>query len=155
MNELNENQKIFCAEYIKDRNGSRAYSVAYNRENDETSRVNASELLTNTNVKEYITRLLKPLHEKLGITAKYILKGIKNIAESADRYTKEGDAVPDFKTRLDAFNSLAKYKELALFVEKIETEHTGEITLKLEPEIIEYINNVNEKTTDSINTTKK
>ena len=38
--ELNEKQKLFCLEYLKDFNASRAYKTVYKVENDDTAKTN-------------------------------------------------------------------------------------------------------------------
>jgi phage terminase small subunit len=65
---LTEKNKIFCREYIFDWNGSRAYKIAYPNVNDATARANASDLLTKTNIKDYITEIQKNLEELAGIS---------------------------------------------------------------------------------------
>jgi phage terminase small subunit len=65
---LTEKNKIFCREYIFDWNGSRAYKVAYPNVTDETAKVNASRLLTNANLKEYIKEIQLNLEELAGIS---------------------------------------------------------------------------------------
>ena len=122
---LNESQKLFCEYYIANgRDGKKAYSSAYNREPDQTCEVNASRLLSDAKIMEYIATLLKPLHEKLGITAEYILSGIKHIADNAMKPTKGGDMVEDDAVRLKAYETLAKHKDLALFADKQNINHT-------------------------------
>ena len=58
MKDLNNNQKIFCREYVKNgSNGTQAYMKAYTGCTEETARINASKLLTNTNIQDYIKEL--------------------------------------------------------------------------------------------------
>jgi phage terminase small subunit len=57
---VTEKQKRFADEYLIDCNATRAYKVAYpNVKKDETARVNGSRLLTNANVKNYISEQLE------------------------------------------------------------------------------------------------
>lgn len=79
-NELNDAQKRFCEEYIYDFNGSRSYKVAYPDVTDGTARANSSELLTNTNIKEYIKYLQANLAEVSGISRLRVLKEYEKIA---------------------------------------------------------------------------
>jgi len=62
LEDLTEKQKAFCREYIFDWNGGRAYSKAYGT-SGLTSRVNASKLLTNTNIQQYIKSIQNNLEE--------------------------------------------------------------------------------------------
>lgn len=58
MKELNNKQKIFCREYVKNgSNGTAAYMKAYSKCTEETARRNASKLLTNTDIQGYIKEL--------------------------------------------------------------------------------------------------
>ena len=58
MKDLNNKQKIFCREYVKNgSNGTQAYMKAYPDASEETARINASKLLTNTNIQNYIKEL--------------------------------------------------------------------------------------------------
>ena len=57
-NDINPKQKIFCEEYAKHGNGTLAYRTAYPTvKKDGTAKVNASKLLTNTNIKKHIESL--------------------------------------------------------------------------------------------------
>jgi len=58
MKELNNKQKVFCREYVKNgSNGTAAYMKAYSKCTEETARRNASKLLTNTDIQNYIKEL--------------------------------------------------------------------------------------------------
>lgn len=78
---MNERQEIFIREYLKDFNGTRAYKIAYpSCKKDETARVNASKLLTNTNIQEAIQKQANKQLEKIEIDVNDILKELKAIA---------------------------------------------------------------------------
>ena len=86
---LNERQKRFINEYIKDLNGTRAYRKVYQCKNDETAAVNASKLLSNPKAKEYLEIRLKEREKRLEITQDKVLKelakiGFANITNFAD-----------------------------------------------------------------------
>lgn len=76
IDKLTPNQRIFCDEYLKDRNGSRSYLVAYKSVKKEASaEQGASRLLSsNVKVKAYIDYQLDKLSSETGITVKRILK---------------------------------------------------------------------------------
>ncbi|WP_294364671.1 terminase small subunit [uncultured Clostridium sp.] len=76
---LNERQKRFVNEYIKDLNGTRAYRKVYQCKNDETAAVCASQLLRNPNVKEYLDIKLKDREKRLEITQDRVLKELAKI----------------------------------------------------------------------------
>lgn len=74
-------QKRFCDEYLIDLNATRAYKVAYpNCKKDETVRANASRLLTNANVQEYIAQGQQELQEATKITQKKVIDELAAIA---------------------------------------------------------------------------
>lgn len=82
MRDLTEKQKVFVSEYLKDFNGSRAYKVAYpDCKTDATARVNASKLLTNTNISEAIREKADKQLEKVDVDVSYIIKNIVEITE--------------------------------------------------------------------------
>lgn len=80
---MTEKQKIFVREYLKDFNGTRAYKVAYpSCKKDEAARVNASKLLTKTNIKEAIQKQADKRLEKVEISIDDVLNELKSIAFS-------------------------------------------------------------------------
>jgi len=83
---LNDKQKAFCKEYSWDYNGTRAYKVAYNVENDNHAAVNANWLLSNTKIKEYLKYLKDNLAEQAGISPLMILNEHKKLAFSSIAY---------------------------------------------------------------------
>ena len=79
--ELTEKQKVFCDEWLKDLNGTRAYRAAYKGvKNDETAKVNASRLLTNANVQKYIQEKQKEREKRTEITQDMVLKELAKLA---------------------------------------------------------------------------
>lgn len=57
---LNAKQFAFCLEYVKELNGAKAYQEVYKCSYD-TAKVNASKLLTNTNLKACIDKLFSEI----------------------------------------------------------------------------------------------
>jgi hypothetical protein len=117
--ELNARQKAFCHNVIQGMTQREAYRKAYdiNINNIEDCDANASLLLNNHKVKEYIASYEQPLLNKLGITAEYILNGLKTIADKPD--AKDSD-------KAKALEILAKHKDLLLFAER----QISEVTVK-------------------------
>ena len=58
MKELTPKQKKFCQEYLKDFNGTRAYKTVYKVKSDKVAGVNASKLLGNARVSEYLSETM-------------------------------------------------------------------------------------------------
>ncbi|UYO62979.1 terminase small subunit [Acetobacterium wieringae] len=72
---MTEKQKRFADEYLIDLNATRAYKVAYpNIKNDETARVNGSRMLTNANVKSYISERIAEIRTENTATAQEVLE---------------------------------------------------------------------------------
>ena len=81
---LTEKQKIFCREYIYDWNGTRAYKVAYpGVKNNAVATVNASRLLTNANISEYIEFIQKDLEKLSGISRLMVVNEFRKIGFSS------------------------------------------------------------------------
>ena len=118
MKKLNPKQKRFCEEYIIDLNASAAAVRAGYTE--KSARVTASKMLTNANIEAYIQSLSAKHTEKTGITADWVLNGIK---ELTDRLLKMDDPKAAFK----GYELGGKY--LTLFSDKVDhTSSDGSMT---------------------------
>ena len=89
---MNNNQKLFCHEYIKNgNNGTRAYMEVYDVD-EETARRSASRLLTKDDVRKYIESLQDELKEETIMSAKermeWLTKVIKGEIEQ-NAYTTD------------------------------------------------------------------
>lgn len=82
MSSLSNNQKLFCQEYLKlGMNGTQAYLKVYKTcKKEETARTNASRLLTNANIQEYISELQKKVEEKAVVSIEMIVDELTAIA---------------------------------------------------------------------------
>lgn len=79
--ELNENQKIFVSEYLKDFNGTRAYKVAYGVENERTASTSAWRLLRNVDIQKAIQEKANEHLEEIDVDTNYIINNIKEVTE--------------------------------------------------------------------------
>ena len=78
---LTLNQKLFVKEYLKDRNGTRAYIAAYpNTTKETTAWTNSSRLLSNAKVKALIDKGFAKLSKKLEVSQERIIKEYAKIA---------------------------------------------------------------------------
>lgn len=68
MDELTESQKVFCKEYILDWNATRAYLVAYPNTSNDAARSSSSRLLTNDNIKTFLSEIQKDLEKVAGVS---------------------------------------------------------------------------------------
>lgn len=102
MKELNNKQKIFCREYVKNgNNGTQAYMKAYPNCSEETARRNASKLLTNTDIQNYI----KELQDKA--ESKDIMTTIQKKEFLTNMILKDLDATKNEKLKaLDILNKM-------------------------------------------------
>lgn len=82
MTSLSNNQKLFCQEYLKlGMNGTQAYLNVYKTcKKEETARTNASRLLTNANIKNYISELQDKVEEKAIVKIEDIVNELFTIA---------------------------------------------------------------------------
>lgn len=77
---MTEKQKIFCDEYLKDLNATRAYKVAYpNVKKDEVARASSSRLLTNVNLKNYIDTQLEIMHNERTADVKEVMEYLTSV----------------------------------------------------------------------------
>jgi phage terminase small subunit len=107
---LTEKQKRFADEYLVDLNATRAYQKIYNCK-ETTAKVNASKLLTNTNIQEYVQKKQNRLTVKVEWTVEDILRDIKKIA------TNEKNEIRD---RIRALELGGKH--LGMFTENIKMQ---------------------------------
>ena len=132
MDKLNNNQKTFCREYVKNgNNGTKAYMKAYKCD-EETARKSASRLLTNVDIQNYIKELQDKLEEKDIMTAKERMKWLTEVVndiqrEEANVKMPDGEIIEigsknaDLQTKMKAIDILNKM--------------SGEYTTKLEGNI--------------------
>lgn len=139
---MTENQKRFADEYLIDCNATRAYKAAYPKvKKDEAARANASKLLTNTNIREYIDEQLAKMHDERTADAKEVLEYLTSVMRG--KSTAEivvvvgvGDGeskplkiekAPDEKERLKAGELLGKV--FGLFRDKVDVSAAAAVTI--------------------------
>ena len=90
---LNDKQKAFCREYVRDWNGKRAYMAAYPDAKEKSAEAAASRLLSNVKVQEHIEYLKGNIEELLGISkAKVVEEYVKMV------FGTEEDGYKDIST---------------------------------------------------------
>lgn len=82
MKTLSNNQKLFCQKYLElGMNGTQAYMSVYKTcKKEETAKVNASRLLTNANVKDYINELQLKVENKAIVKIQDVIDELAAIA---------------------------------------------------------------------------
>lgn len=78
---LTDKQERFCNEYLANNmNATKAYMTVYGVGNEKTARVNASRMLTNANVSEYLSSKQKVINDKVGIRQEDLAAELKKVA---------------------------------------------------------------------------
>lgn len=142
---MTEKQKIFADEYLIDLNATRAYRVAYpSVKKDEVARANASRLLTNANVKKYISEQMEKIHNEKTADAQEVIEYLTSVLRgesTAQEIVVEGigdgmseartmEKKPSEKERLKAAELLGK--RYSLFTEKVKVSGLDEEKKKLD-----------------------
>jgi phage terminase small subunit len=107
--DLTAKQLVFIAEYMVDLNGKQAAIRAGYSE--KTAEVQASRLLSNAKVAAEVERRSEKRQKKLGLSADFVLDGIRET-------TIEARAAAEFAPALKGYELLGKH--LKLFTEKRE-----------------------------------
>lgn len=145
MNTLNEKQKAFCREYIKDFNATQAaIRAGYTKRN--TNRV-GSRLLSNIDIQSHIDELKKEAAVKSRVTPEWILAKLEQIVEMGlgneptDVLVKESYGVgltqtdsrkmtkADLAAAKSALDLLGRYH--GIFTDSTKIEHSGQIVKRI------------------------
>lgn len=130
--ELNEKQKLFCIEYLKDFNGTRAYKEAY-WWNEDSARRQASRLLTNVHIQEYLWDKVQKKLDKAEVWVDYVLKNLHQIVEiwmwrqKIELEDGKKKKVYDLKNVNSALEKLWKYHKM--YTDRIEGD--GDVVFKI------------------------
>jgi len=110
---LNEKQRLFCDEYLKDRNGKQAaIRAGYS---PKTAESQASRLLSNAKVSVYLAEQTAKRSEKLQIDAEWVLR------EAADLYAEcrlEHDRTQANK----CLDTIGKHVDVQAFLDRAKVE---------------------------------
>jgi phage terminase small subunit len=123
-NELNEKQKMFCLEYLKDFNATRAYREVY-WVSDKTANTNWPRLLVNACIQEYLSDKTQKKVEKIDVWVDYVLENLKNIVEiwswrvEVEKNWKK-QKIYDFTNVNSALEKLWKYNKM--YTDKVEQD---------------------------------
>lgn len=120
MNDLTGNQIVFCNEYLKDLNGTRAYKVAYtNVTKDETAAAASSRLLRNVKVKSYIDAKMKEIESEQIADVTEVLRYLTRVirCEEYEANVEGVPCTPKISDRTKAAELLGK--RYAMFTENV------------------------------------
>ena len=142
---MTNKQRRFADEYLIDCNATRAYKAAYPHiKNDHVARSNGHRLLTNADVKNYVTERMEELKSKKVATAQEVMEYLTSVLRgeseadvvvvemigdgrsSAETVTKH----PDEKERLKAAELLGK--RYGLYTDKVDQTVDGDLTITID-----------------------
>lgn len=129
--ELNEKQKMFCLEYLKDFNASRAYKKVY-WWTDNSAWVCWFKLLKNAKIQEYLWSKTEKKMDKLDVWVDFVLSWLKEIAliwmwkQKVMKNWKE-QYILDLSNANSAYEKLWKYNKL--FTDKV--EQSGDLSINI------------------------
>lgn len=129
--ELNEKQKLFCLEYLKDFNATRAYKKVY-WWTDNSCWVSWFKLLRNPKIQDYLGSKVEKKTEKLDVWVDYVLNWLREIAEiwmwrkEVEKNWKR-QRILDLSNANSAYEKLWKYNKL--FTDRVEQDGTLNINI--------------------------
>lgn len=137
---MTEKQKLFADEYLIDCNATRAYKAVYRSiKSDEVARKAGSRLLTNVDVKKYITNRMEEIHNEKTADAQEVIEYLTSVLRGESSSTEivvEGtgdgcseartiEKAPSEKERLKAAELLGK--RYGLYTEKVDLDADAEL----------------------------
>jgi phage terminase small subunit len=132
--ELNERQKRFVLEYLKDFNGSAAYQRAGYSAKGTVADVGASKLLRQAKVRKALARAREELLQHLVVDKQYIMDHLRRNLERAmqevEVVDKKGNPTGVFQYEGAVANKVLELmgKELGMFKGNVEVNHAEPIT---------------------------
>ena len=129
--ELNEKQKMFCLEYLKDFNATRAYKKVY-WWTDNSAWVSWFKLLRNPKIQEFLWSRVEKKMDKLAVWVDFVLSWLKEIAliwmwkQKVMKNWKE-QYILDLSNANSAYEKLWKYNKL--FTDKV--EQSGDLSINI------------------------
>lgn len=135
---MTEKQKLFCDEYLKDLNGTRAYRTVYKTiKNDNVAGVRANKLLKQKDIVEYINKRLEEIHNENTANIQEVMEYLTSVmrgtskanvlALGGDGYQEVIAKPPDEKERLKAAELLGK--RFGMFKDNIDITSNGQTVI--------------------------
>ena len=125
---LNANMDRFCREYVANGyNAQKAYMAAYKDSSEAAAKANASRLMKNPKIKEFIKELQKDKIEALNITAERLLEELSTMA-----FAEKGDEDYGANVKLKAIDLLQKQMGLQQQKIKADVDTNQEIKVTIE-----------------------
>ena len=114
---LTPNQKMFADEWLKDRNGTRAYKVAYpGAKNDNVAGVLSYQLLRKPKIAMYVGEKLQEISAKAEIDQEWVLKRYKMLSEYSmnDFFDSKNNIRPLNEISKDKLYAMCEFQGLKL-----------------------------------------
>ncbi|MZK56088.1 terminase small subunit [Coprobacillus sp. AF37-2] len=135
---MTEKQKLFCDEYLKDLNGTRAYRTVYKTiKNDNVAGVRANKLLKQKDIAEYINKRLEEIHNENTANIQEVMEYLTSVmrgtskanvlALAGDGYQEVIAKPPDEKERLKAAELLGK--RFGMFKDNVDITSNGKTVI--------------------------
>ena len=97
---------VFSENYVIHWNATKAYQFAYPDSSYDSARVNASKLLTNTNILAYIEEIQKDLSKLAGVSALGNILELKKILEVDEKTQNFKESAGDRIKSLEVVNKM-------------------------------------------------
>ena len=128
-NWLTYNQKLFCDEWLKDRNATRAYKVAYPSVKNENSAASAgSQLLRNLKIDKYIQGKLAIISKKVEVDTEWVIRRYKLLADYciSDFFNDDGTMKPFSEIPREALYAIGGFKQSKRVINSKDEEYITE-----------------------------
>jgi phage terminase small subunit len=128
---LTQKQKMFCLEYLKDFNATRAYKKVY-WVSDKTANPSWARLLANDSIQQYLSEKAQKKVEKIDVWVDYVLENLRNIVEiwswrvEVEKNGKK-QKILDFTNVNSALEKLWKYHKM--YTDKV--EQSGDLNINI------------------------
>lgn len=135
---MTEKQKLFCDEYLKDLNGTRAYRTIYKTiKNDNVAGVRANKLLKQKDIAEYINKRLEEIHNENTADIQEVMEYLTSVMRGkslssvlslcGDGFQKVIEKEPDEKEKLKAAELLGK--RFGMFKDNVDITSNGKTVI--------------------------
>ena len=135
---MTEKQKLFCDEYLKDLNGTRAYRTIYKHvKNDNVAGVLANKLLKKDEITKYINKRLEEIHNENTADIQEVMEYLTSVmrgksksnvlALAGDGFQEVIAKPPDEKERLKAAELLGK--RFGMFKDNVDITSNGQTVI--------------------------
>ena len=136
---LNPRQERFCLEFVSTGNATQSYRIAYGTTNDDTCRVNASRLLSDTRIQERLKELAdKTANEKIcdSVELKEFLSRVVRRELNEEIYLPNGERIQRQNSVRDALKAAELLAKVSgMFVTRAELEISGTVPVVVKDDI--------------------